>query len=135
METLCRQGTWYTRAVAAAPWTLPSTASILSGALPTEHGISGNCLAWKDGAPSSPKEAVKAYAGAWLPELLRERGYRTFGTSCNRWVSTWGGFERGFDAWHDAPAWTRVAGVKAGSTGRRARRGLGDPDRGGAGAG
>jgi len=32
---------------------------------------------------------------------MRERGYRTWGASCNSWISRWGGFDRGFDEFLD----------------------------------
>lgn len=131
VETLCREGTMYEQGSSVAPWTLPSTVSMLSGQLPTEHGINGDCLAWTDGLPSAPAQALKAFSGPWLPEELRERGYRTWGVSCNRWVSGWGGFDRGFDEFVDARGWTRLAGFKPGRRIRKLRRISGTVDRGG----
>ncbi len=65
-----------------------------------------------------------------MPEVLRERGYRTWGASCNSWVSTWGGFDRGFDQFEDLRPWSRMIGPWRGLA-RRARRALGKLDRGG----
>jgi arylsulfatase A-like enzyme len=118
MERLCETGITYTQAISAAPWTLPSIASIFSGLLPTEHRITGECIRRVDGRPSSPAPAVRAHRGSWLPEALRDRGFRTWGASCNSWISAWSGFDRGFDEFANLRQ-RRV--VKTG-TGRLTRR-------------
>jgi arylsulfatase A-like enzyme len=130
MERLCEEGLMYANAGSQAPWTVPSIASMFSGRLPTEHGITGECLSWRDRRPTSPAEAVAAYSGTWLPETLRERGYRTWGASCNSWISRWGGFDRGFDEFLDLRPWARDRSA-LGRVRHRARRVLGTVDRGG----
>ena len=119
MERLSAEGTCYERALAPAPWTLPSTASMLSGLLPTEHGITGDCIGRVDRRPTSPESAVRSHPGPWLPDTLRERGYLTLGVSCNPWVSTWGGFDRGFDRFADVVTRQPLPGI-----GRRVKRRL-----------
>lgn len=131
LERLCSEGRVYSNAHSQAPWTLASTASIFSGKLPTEHGITGDCFRWVDGKPTSPAEAVKGYQGAWLPETMRERGYRTWGASCNTWVSRWGGFHRGFDDYLDLRDKTRLPHGPVGDVLRKGRRLWGKVDRGG----
>lgn len=130
IRSLCSDGVWFAAAAAAAPWTLPSTASILSGLLPTEHGISGEALAWNGGEPTSPAPAVRGLAGRWLPEALQQLGYRTWAASANAWLSRWGGFDRGFERFMDV----RPSGPDGGR-GRAAKiklsRLLGRMDRGG----
>jgi arylsulfatase A-like enzyme len=96
LERLCREGSAFARARAAAPWTLPSIASMFTGSLPTEHGISGDGYRLEKGRPTSPAALVKAHEGPWLPEALAERGYATWAVSCNPWITRWGGFDRGF---------------------------------------
>jgi arylsulfatase A-like enzyme len=118
LEGLCREGISYSQAISQAPWTLPSMASIFSGLLPTEHGITGDRIQRVQGRPSSPESWVKSFSGPWLPEALRERGFRTWGATCNAWVSTWSGFHRGFEEFVDIP---RRGVVKTG-TGRALRR-------------
>jgi arylsulfatase A-like enzyme len=130
LERLCREGVIYRNATAAAPWTLPSTASILSGVLPSEHGATGECFEWENRRPTSPAGAIRGFAGQWLPEALRERGYRTWGASCNTWVSKWGGFDRGFEQFLDLRQWSRPRS-RLGRVVYRARKGLGMVDRGG----
>ncbi|HYT29548.1 MAG TPA: sulfatase-like hydrolase/transferase, partial [Actinomycetota bacterium] len=131
MERLAREGIVYSQATSQAPWTLPSTASIFSGKLPTEHGISGDCFEWTDGRPSSPGGAVRGFDGPWLPETFRERGYRTWGASCNIWISPWGGFDRGFDEFDHLHDKVRLPQGKVGNLLRKARRLYGKVDRGG----
>jgi arylsulfatase A-like enzyme len=131
IERLCREGIVYERATTPAPWTVPSHASIFSGLLPTEHGINGECFEWVDRRPTSPAAAVRAFAGQWLPEALRARGYRTWGASCNSWISTWGGFDRGFEEFVDLRPQAKPKGRPA-RLAFRARRALGGTDRGGA---
>jgi arylsulfatase A-like enzyme len=104
---------------------------MFSGLLPTEHGITGDCMEIEAGRQTSPAGAVRAFAGTWLPEDLRERGYRTYGVSCNPWVSTWGGFDRGFDDFDDVRMWAPRRRGRAGSALRRAVQAYAPGDHGG----
>ncbi|MDP9330352.1 MAG: sulfatase-like hydrolase/transferase [Actinomycetota bacterium] len=130
MQRLSQEGIWYERAIAPAPWTLPSTTSIFTGRLPTEHGITGEVIARRGRRLSSPAHAIRDLKDSWLPERLRERSYRTMAVSCNPWVSRWGGFDRGFDQFVD------INPLKNRSTPRAVRRlqrlvDLGRGDKGG----
>ncbi len=127
---LASQGLCFSQAIAPAPWTLPSTASIFSGRLPTEHGISGDGFRWEDGRPTSPTQGVRSLAGPWLPETFRARGYRTWAASANGWVSRWGGFDRGFDEFIDLRESVGTTKGPLASLGR-AKRLAGIVDRGG----
>jgi arylsulfatase A-like enzyme len=131
MERLAREGLVFRQALSPAPWTLPSHASIFSGRLPTEHGITGECISWGDGRPTSPREAVQSFAGPWLPETLKERGYRTWAASCNGWVTEWGGFDRGFDSFTQLHQRFRPGRGRRARLLRRMDRLLGRVDRGG----
>ncbi len=130
LERLCREGLGWAAATSPAPWTVPSHASMFSGLLPTEHGINGDCIEWTDRRPSSPAAAVRGFRGWWLPEALRERGYRTWGASCNSWISTWGGFDRGFEEFLDLRPWAKPKRTAARYR-YLARKALGRMDRGG----
>jgi arylsulfatase A-like enzyme len=157
VEALSRRGTAYLRAASAAPWTLPSVASIFTGRLPTEHQITAESLRGRgsktqprthiettdDGVSvdrshvDAPEErgpeqtAARAYVGEWLPETLLSRGYQCFGASCNPWVSTWRGFDRGFHDFVDVHPWRKVPRSLLGLTVRRAHQMLGTRDHGG----
>ena len=80
-------------AVATAPWTPASVASILSGAFVTTHGYM---------PPRHAKSALRknfrlAHDLALLPEVLRDHGYATAAFSSNAWVVEELGFGEGFD--------------------------------------
>lgn len=65
LDALAREGVRATRVTAVAPITATAHASMLTGLLPPAHGVRDN------GSFRLPDEV------ATLPELLRERGYRT----------------------------------------------------------
>lgn len=131
MERLCEQGVAYSNATAPAPWTLPSITSIFSGRLPTEHGISNDCVEWVNRRPASPEQSVKSFPGPWLPEELGSRGYRTWAASCNTWISKWGGFDRGFQQFIDLQNKVRLPQGKMGGVLRTLIRFSGRVDHGG----
>lgn len=117
MQRLFEEGLAYRRAMTQAPWTLPSTASLFSGKLPTEHLISGESMRWVNNAPTSPRKVIRRYRDTWLPKAMRQRGYETWGASCNPWVSRWSGFGLfGFRKWTD------FAAMPHASDGGKARR-------------
>jgi len=103
---LARRGRRFHRAVAPAPWTLPSHGSIFSGLRPSEHGITGDAVLTPEGL-RTPKPRVEALADRWLPETLRRKGYETFAATGNPWVGPAVGLTMGFDhvveAWREAP--------------------------------
>jgi arylsulfatase A-like enzyme len=102
---LGRRGRRFHHAVAPAPWTLPSHASILSGLRPSVHGVTGAAVMTAAG-PRSPRARIEALDG-WMPELLRRRGFATFCASGNPWIGPatglTHGFETVFEAWRSAP--------------------------------
>jgi arylsulfatase A-like enzyme len=102
---LARAGRRFHHAVAPAPWTLPSHASILSGLRPSEHGVTGGAVMTGSG-PRSPRPRIEALADRWFPEIMRRKGYATFCASGNPWVGPATGLTFGFDtvfeAWRTA---------------------------------
>jgi arylsulfatase A-like enzyme len=76
----------FTRAVAEAPWTLPSHVTMLSGLHPLTHGVRRPGLA-------PPDEVVL------LAERLRDSHY-SFAITDGVWLSEQWGFARGFDSFH-----------------------------------
>lgn len=73
-------------AIAQAPWTLPSHASMFTGTYPWEHGATQQSPIFEPDAPT----LVERFAGA---------GYRTAGYTPNPWVSPFSGLATGFDDW------------------------------------
>ena len=90
---LARRGTAFPTAISASNWTMPSHASMFSGALPRTIGL--------DGAPQGRAElcrpSMEAQKNRLLPEVLRRAGYSTRAISCNTWISRHTGFDIGFD--------------------------------------
>jgi arylsulfatase A-like enzyme len=101
---LARAGRRFHHAIAPAPWTLPSHASILSGMRPSQHGVTGAAVMTPEG-PRSPGPRIEALP-SWLPETLRSSGFATFCASGNPWIGRatglTHGFETVFEAWRTA---------------------------------
>lgn len=99
IDQLAAEGCQFVNAISAAPFSPASYASLLTNLYPHEHGVNGDSVRiWPDG----PRR---------LPEVLRSRGYFTFGISNNDFISTRCHSTRGFDEFADVfeeRAWARV---------------------------
>jgi arylsulfatase A-like enzyme len=84
LERLAESAVVFENAIAAAPWTLPSHATLLSGLLPDRHGAHG------------PKARIPGDA-PWLPLELRGLGYETVAITGGGYVHPEFGFARGFE--------------------------------------
>lgn len=84
IESFAEESTVFTRAVSAAPWTLPSVTSILTGKYPHEHGATSRGFRMRDGRT--------------ITEDLSDTGYRCFHVSPKTWIGDWLPQGRGFDA-------------------------------------
>ena len=84
LARLADEGTAFERAFAAAPWTVPSHASMFTGTYPSEHGAHGDHT-YLDGDLRT------------LPEAFADAGYETMGVSNNTWITEEFGYDRGFD--------------------------------------
>jgi arylsulfatase A-like enzyme len=93
VDALAADAILFERAYSQAPWTLPSTASLLTGRYP----------------PVGPAQAIHSET---LAEILLAAGFRTAGFSENPYVSAPFGFDRGFEVFHSAlgPAAALAAG-------------------------
>lgn len=90
LDAFARGGTVFETAIATAPWTLPSHASIFTGHYP----------AWLN--TDFQRNLDETYPT--LAELLRARGYYTFGVAANLSYTSWeSGLDRGFTEYHDYP--------------------------------
>lgn len=81
---------WYSQAMAVAPWTPPSMASLFTGRYPREHGFRDLPL----GTTSGFHALVTAVPT--LAERLRARGYYTYGIATNPVLHPDTGLLRGF---------------------------------------
>jgi len=92
MADFTRRATRFERCYAPSSWTLPSTASIVTGLLPARHGVLRGREEQSDRIPSSLPT---------LPVLLHEAGWSTAGISLNPYVAHATGFARGYDTFLD----------------------------------
>ena len=93
LDALASESVLFENTVSVSSWTLPTHMSMLTGLMPTEHGLS---------------RARKRRASVpYLPEILSREGYETIGIVSGLYLSTTFGYEQGFDVYRtliDAPA-------------------------------
>jgi len=85
IDTLAARGTLFEEAYATSSWTWPSTASLLTGLIPDEHGVTGN------------ESCTLAYRLRTLAEVLARRGYTTAAFSGNPLIVGSRQFDQGFE--------------------------------------
>jgi len=104
LDALATTGLVFERAIAQAPWTLPSVTSIFTGLHPRSHGVIG-------AAPGPPRdEADPAFLADVLPTLAeraQEAGITTVGVSANPLVSRATNLARGFESFVEF-SWNRT---------------------------
>ena len=94
---LARRGVAFPSTIAPSNWTMPSHASMFTGALPRSIGLAGA----PGGQPANCRPVLMAQRDRLLPEVLRRSGYATAAISCNGWISPPTGFDTGFDRFED----------------------------------
>ena len=92
MDRIAREGVVFTRGLAAAPWTTPSVAAILTGLPTTRHGA-GLPLRAGFTFQRSPLDA----RFTTLPERFAAAGYRTRGVVANGFLGPESGMAQGFE--------------------------------------
>ncbi|HBF22798.1 MAG TPA: hypothetical protein DDW23_03175 [Planctomycetes bacterium] len=90
LQKLADEGVLFESCSAAAPWTLPSHVSILSGASPAEHGV------------RSRKFRMKSDLGL-ISEKFQDAGWATAGFFSAPFLHPTWGFFRGFDTYEPGP--------------------------------
>lgn len=90
IDALARQGVLFTRAYSPAPWTQPAVASLLTGLMPSEHGV----VDLLD--PLAAEHQT-------LAERLGEAGYRTAAVISHFLIDETYGFGQGFERFDDSP--------------------------------
>ncbi|WP_299237452.1 sulfatase [Natronomonas sp.] len=88
LEAFAEEAVVYDNAVAQAPWTLPSHASMFTGRYPSDHGATQE-------SPHLPEGATT------LAEALSVAGYRSACYSSNAWITPYTRLTAGFDD-HDS---------------------------------
>ena len=94
IEQIAKQGTRFENAMANSSWTVPSHGSIFTGKYPRNNGITG--------------ENPMYDSNTFLPDILRENGYRSGGFSANPWLTPDFGFDDLFDFY--ISEWERYGG-------------------------
>lgn len=95
LKRIAREGVWFQRHLANAPWTKPSVASILTGLPPTAHGSRlGNFS--KSQANEGPWIEVLSDRHETFVERLQEAGYRTGAFVSNQNMAEAWGYAQGY---------------------------------------
>lgn len=90
LDKLAEGGALFDRHISQSTWTLPATASVLTGLYPSSHGARTEGSALPPGAET-------------LAEVFRRAGYHTAAFTENRYVTPRFGFGQGFDTFR--PFW------------------------------
>ncbi len=96
LDRLAEDSLVFSQAISQSSWTMPATASLLTGLYPPEHGVT-------DGQSLAPGFET-------LAERLQEAGLTTFAVSANPVVGAGEGFHQGFERFLHLP-WTRAEHV------------------------
>jgi arylsulfatase A-like enzyme len=88
LDRLARQGARFENAVAQAPFTLPSVASLMTGMTPPAHGVRNH-------------PAVLADSIETLAERFQKAGYQTAAMTRHTWLRNKSGLDQGFLEYHN----------------------------------
>ncbi len=91
LDALAAEGVVFENAQAQAPWTKPSTATILTSLYPSTHGV-------------NPMASAVPPSVALLPEMLRRYGFRTAVFTANYFITPEFGFDRGTEHFYSSRA-------------------------------
>ncbi|MCP4770472.1 MAG: sulfatase [Planctomycetes bacterium] len=99
LDELASEGALFENNFSAAPWTLPSHASIFSGLLPNNHGTGWEHPRLSDGLASLANQA--RYDFHTMAEEMNRLGYETVGASQKAWLTAETGLVQGFASYFD----------------------------------
>ena len=99
LDAIAAEGVLFENAFSAAPWTLPSHASIFTGLHATTHGTGWEHPRLSDGRANI--EGNFSYDFHTISEELSERGYQTVGVSEKSWLTYDVGLTQGFENYFD----------------------------------
>lgn len=99
IDSLAAAGTLWTSCIAQSSWTLPGFTSILTGTSERTHGagISNEVQNIDDRSEWQRWDNMLHPDAPYLPTMLRDAGYRTYGHFNTAFVDSTHGFSRGFD--------------------------------------
>ena len=90
VDTIAREGLWFSRAFAQSGWTLPSFVSLWTGLYPHQHRVGRNPFN-EDRFGALPTSTMT------LAESLKEQGYHTGAVINNTFLAPAFGLSQGFD--------------------------------------
>lgn len=99
IDEIAEKGTLFQNAISPSPWTLPSHVSMFTGLYPSEHELTEDKIQEGKNIHSLSKKHDFPF---FLPQILKNQGYQTFGFSNNPWISRDFGFHRGFDSFFES---------------------------------
>lgn len=97
LDSIATEGVTFERAIAPAPWTQPSIASLFCSVYPGVHQVLDYRQALNSTFKGEPKVAVFSDRFDTLAESLKARGYATAGFVANPYILPEYGFAQGFD--------------------------------------
>jgi len=89
IDALAEEGVLFEQAYAAAPWTLPSVASLMTSRFACEHGVLSTRQRFATGVDT-------------LPQILKRLGFTTIGLYANAIVGPGLGFDGGYDFYRES---------------------------------
>ncbi len=93
LDEFAKDGIVFTNAVANAPWTVPSHASMFTGMYPSKHGTHHT--------PENSFSNPLSKDNKTIAEILRENGYKTSAIVANYAIGGNKGFEQGFELYYE----------------------------------
>ncbi len=129
INALAEESVVFENAIAPAPWTKPSIASLFTSLDPLTHRVMDHenhfHRSWENwpNVPDDRSLRTDALAEeAWtLAEALKEQGYVTAAWVANKWVNSEWGFAQGFDHFDDFDHLERPVEITAGLMGASAQ--------------
>lgn len=97
LDRFAEESLFFENVVATSCWTPPGTGSILTGLYPKNHKVF-------DMKAKLPREVP------FLPQILKDQGYHTFGFSTNSLAGERMGFDRGYDVYYMFPTTNKRPG-------------------------
>jgi arylsulfatase A-like enzyme len=97
LDAIAAEGITFDRALAQAPWTQPSMASLFCGCNPAVHQVLDYRFALTSSTGAAPKVELLDTGFQTLAESLHDAGYQTAAFVANPFVLTEYGFAQGFD--------------------------------------
>jgi arylsulfatase A-like enzyme len=105
-DAFAREGLLFSRAIAPAPWTKPSVASLFTSLHPSQHGVASDPGLRSESGVFRSDDVTRADVLpaelVTLAERIQAAGLRTGAVIANPWMRRPFGFDQGFDHYDDS---------------------------------